>query len=130
MGKVRLLRISGALLSCLCLFALSACDKSGDSGVTAKTEVKEVKVELSPELKEGEAIWVQNCKLCHEPGLAHAPKIKDKKEWEKRLAKGMDQLITNAIEGYNEMPPRGANASLTDSQVILAVKYMAEISQL
>lgn len=129
MGKVRLLKLSGASLCCLSLVLLSACDKSDKGGETAKAEVKAVKVELSPQLKEGESIWMQNCKVCHEPGLAHAPKIKDKNEWEKRLAKGMDKLITNALEGINEMPPRGANASLNDTQVSLAVKYMVEVSQ-
>jgi cytochrome c5 len=84
---------------------------------------------LSEEQKSGKSIWEANCKLCHEPGLAHAPKIGDQTAWSKRLSKGFDTLVSHAIEGYNEMPERGANPSLSDADVRNAVDYMLVMSK-
>lgn len=110
----------------------SGCGNSGSDDGDSKNDhgaVQKTQIELTPELAAGKATWDGSCKLCHEKGLAHAPKLGDKKAWDKRLTKGMDQLIKNAINGYNEMPPKGANPKLTDSEVEWAVRYMVESSQ-
>lgn len=94
-----------------------------------ESEVKKKEVVLTPELEKGKEIWVANCKLCHEPGLAHAPKIGHPEEWEKRIAKGTDVLISHALNGFNEMPARGANPELSDEEVASAVRYMVAMSR-
>ena len=40
--------------------------------------------------------------------------------------KGLDMLVTNAINGINAMPARGGNPALTDEQIQAAVEYMLQ----
>lgn len=76
----------------------------------------------------GQAIWEGTCAACHQTGVAGAPKMGDKQEWAKHLAKGLATLKDHAINGYHGpegfMPPRGANPTLSDAQVTKAMKYM------
>ena len=106
------------------LLVLSACDASNSN---QKQATKAIKLTQAQQL--GETVWVENCKLCHQPGLAHAPKIGDVAEWDKREKKGFDTLVKHAIEGFNEMPARGAKPNLSDHQVRDAVDYMVAMSQ-
>ena len=131
-------RVIKTLLACLILTGISACDNSSTNASSSYSNssnkhnhnsVQVKQIELTPELAKGKATWEASCKVCHEPGLAHAPRIGDSKQWTKRLTKGIDQVIKNAIEGYNEMPAKGANPELSDLEVELAVRYMIASSQ-
>ncbi|MCK5876326.1 MAG: cytochrome c5 family protein [Candidatus Marithrix sp.] len=77
--------------------------------------------------KQGKDVYDMTCKSCHIVGIAGAPKIAEKKDWEARLPKGEDVLIQSAINGLNIMPPKGGNNDLTNEEVKLAVQYMLEI---
>jgi len=77
--------------------------------------------------KQGKDIYDATCKSCHIVGIAGAPKVTEKKDWEQRLAKGEEILVQSAINGLNIMPPKGGNANLTDEEVKLAVQYMLKI---
>lgn len=88
----------------------------------------------SDDLKSGKLVWIENCKTCHLIGKQHAPRIGDFEEWSTRLAKSEETLIKNAIEGYvspagYEMPARGGNDELSDTEVQFAVSYMLENSK-
>lgn len=88
----------------------------------------------SPGEQPGQAIWQNNCQVCHGPGLAGAPRIGHKTDWAARLAKGTDTLVEHAIHGYagpggHEMPARGGNPSLTDADIAAAVNYMISQSR-
>ena len=88
----------------------------------------------SPGEQPGQAIWQNNCQVCHGPGLAGAPRIGHKTDWAARIAKGTDTLIEHAIQGYagpggHEMPARGGNPSLSDADVAAAVTYMISQSR-
>lgn len=76
----------------------------------------------------GESVYGQRCGSCHERGLAGAPRTGAAEEWTTALARGIDTLIANSIEGYRGergfMPPRGGHAALTDAEVTAAVHYM------
>jgi cytochrome c5 len=66
-------------------------------------------VELS-QLSNGtevEATYMASCFACHSTGAAGAPKVGpgNADAWTARLEKGMDQIVTNAIAGINNMPP-------------------------
>jgi len=78
------------------------------------------------DLAQGKAIYDKACKLCHDMGVAGAPKLGDQAAWGERLGQGMDTLFDHAINGLNAMPPRGGNASLSDEEVKSAVAYMVE----
>jgi cytochrome c5 len=75
-------------------------------------------------LAQGEKIYSANCISCHGAGVLGAPKFGDKALWAPRIAKGMDTLHTNSINGINMMPARGGNAALKDEEMKAAVDYM------
>lgn len=81
----------------------------------------------------GKRVYDQSCALCHNAGVAGAPKVGDSADWEARIAQGMDVVYTHSIEGFmgekGMMPPRGGNSSLSDDEVKAAVDYMVEQSR-
>jgi cytochrome c5 len=64
------------------------------------------------------------CAACHLGGMGGAPAIIDKENWRIRLQQGEAVLTQHALEGFRAMPARGGNASLTDAEIVAAVKYM------
>ena len=78
----------------------------------------------SSDLVKGEQVYTATCLACHGAGVLGAPKFGDKAAWAPRIAKGIDTLHTNALNGVNMMPPKGGNASLSDSDLKSAVDYM------
>lgn len=81
----------------------------------------------------GDQVYKQVCAICHEAGVAFAPKIGDKTAWAPRIAQGADMLHKHAIEGFQGkagyMPPKGGRTDLTDQSVINAVEYMVAQSK-
>ena len=75
-------------------------------------------------LAQGEKIYTTTCLACHGAGVLGAPKFGDKALWAPRIAKGMDTLYTNSINGINMMPARGGNAALKDDEMKAAIDYM------
>jgi cytochrome c5 len=80
----------------------------------------------------GEQVFQSQCKTCHEPGIAGAPKVGDKAQWAVSIKKGYETLVQHAINGIQEadkvMPPKGGNTDLSDAEVQRAVVYMANRS--
>lgn len=75
------------------------------------------------------ALYQQACAVCHDSGLANAPKLGDKAAWAPRLAAGgVDGLSASAIKGKGAMPPRGG-ASASDADIKAVVAYMASRAQ-
>ncbi|MDX1605592.1 MAG: c-type cytochrome, partial [Candidatus Competibacterales bacterium] len=72
----------------------------------------------------GEQVYNSVCAACHNSGVLNAPKLGDAGAWEERYQKGLDQLVDNAINGYNQMPARGGNAALSDAEVRASVVYL------
>lgn len=70
------------------------------------------------------AVYQQNCFACHGSGAAGAPKLGDRAAWEERMAKGMDQVVANAINGVNVMPPKGMCMTCSDDDIRALVEYM------
>ena len=71
-----------------------------------------------------EDIYKGVCASCHDTGVLNAPKMGNAGDWGARLDKGIDTLVDHAINGFNAMPPRGGNPSLTDEQIRAAVEFM------
>ena len=94
---------------------------SGMSGMTA---------DAAPAGKvDGEKVYKALCFSCHDMGIAGAPKLGDKTEWDPRIAKGMDALYTSALKGKNDvpgkvMPAKGGNPALSDDEVKASVDFM------
>lgn len=75
--------------------------------------------------KSGEEVYNGACVACHGSGALGAPRFGNKGDWGARIGQGYDTLIKNAIAGIRQMPPRGGNADLTDTEMARAVAYMA-----
>ena len=89
---------------------------------------------ITSDLTRGEQIWNENCFTCHGTGRAGAPKIGEKSLWAPRIAQGLNVLVDHALNGLqgkggSEMPPKGGNPALSDTDVTAAVAYMVTQSR-
>lgn len=80
---------------------------------------------------DGEAVYNGLCVSCHSTGIPGIPQLGDQALWGPRIAKGMEALYANAINGYTgesgmPMPARGGNPDLSDAEVQAAVDFMVE----
>jgi len=72
-----------------------------------------------------DAVYQKSCFACHATGAAGAPKLGDKAAWGPRIEKGIDALMTSAINGTPKgMPPKGTCMACTDAELKSAVEYM------
>jgi cytochrome c5 len=78
--------------------------------------------------KSGKEIVEAACAACHASGALGAPKIGDKAAWSKPLALGLDGLTQIAIKGVRQMPPRGGNPDLSNTEIARAIVFMANQS--
>jgi cytochrome c5 len=85
-----------------------------------------------PARRDGQHVYNEGCVACHGSGIAGAPKLGDKGQWAKRVAKGRKALYDSAIKGKQGaagvMPPKGGNTSLSDADVKAAVDYIVSQS--
>ena len=81
------------------------------------------------DLAAGAKVYKATCAVCHNAGVAGAPKLGDAAAWKPRLAQGFDVLVKHSIDGIRAMPPRGGNARLTDDELRDAVAYMVDAVQ-
>ena len=72
----------------------------------------------------GQKTYDAVCAMCHNAGVAGAPKAGDKAEWSKRLAQGKDTLYASAIKGKGAMPAKGGNPAIPDADVRAAVDHL------
>ena len=78
--------------------------------------------------KNGKEVAEAVCAACHATGVLNAPKIGDKAAWARLIKEGLDTLLPDAIKGIRQMPPRGGNPDLTDTEVARAIVHMANQS--
>ena len=76
--------------------------------------------------KEG---YEKNCAVCHATDTMGAPMVGDSKTWEKVTSKGLQKVMSNAIDGMGGMPPKGGNPDLTEWQIQLILDYMISNSK-
>ena len=72
--------------------------------------------------------YQDNCMPCHGAEGMGAPVTGDKDGWVEVLAKGLDTVYKNGIDGINGMPAKGG-ASTSDAEFKLLVDYMIEESK-
>jgi cytochrome c5 len=77
--------------------------------------------------------YTSSCMPCHGDGLGGAPRTGDRNAWEARLAKGVEKVRRNAIEGLEGstgvMPPKGGRIDLSDQEIAALVDYMIAASR-
>lgn len=77
-----------------------------------------------------ESNYNKSCATCHNAGVAGAPKFGDAEAWEPRIAKGMDTLYENGINGMPPaMPQRGLCFSCSDDDIRALVDYMVQATK-
>jgi len=102
---------------------------------SAQTQREPVKSAAAapPPTRNGQQIYQATCVACHDAGIAGAPKLGDKSQWAKHIAKGVDALYASAVNGVQgsagAMPPKGGNPALSDAEVRAAVDYMVARSK-
>jgi len=98
--------------------------------LTACSDSREPSIEVSEATV---AQYENTCGLCHESGDGGAPKTGDAEDWKQRVAKGMNKVRDNAVEGFEGatgiMPAKGGYETLTDEEVIAITDYMVDISR-
>jgi cytochrome c5 len=94
---------------------------------TGQAPAKQAGAAATPE-RDGQQVYQASCVACHDAGIAGAPKVGDKGQWAKRIAKGPDALYASAVNGVQGsagvMPAKGGNPALSDAEVKAAVDYM------
>ena len=71
--------------------------------------------------------YAKTCGICHDAGVANAPKFGDAEQWASRIIKGKDRLYMSSIIGMPPaMPPRGMCFSCSDDDLKALVDYMVE----
>lgn len=75
-------------------------------------------------LKSGADAFKGQCAVCHEAGVAGAPKFGDAAAWEPRIKTGFEALLHSALTGKGNMAAQGGG-DLSDLEVARAVVYMA-----
>lgn len=94
---------------------------------TAPAAAKSTVAAATP-VRDGQQVYQASCIACHDAGVAGAPKVGDRSQWAKRIAKGVDALYASAVNGINGsagvMPAKGGNPALSSAEVKAAVDYM------
>ena len=72
----------------------------------------------------GAELFKKTCAMCHQTGVAGAPKLGDKAAWAPRVATGKDALLSSVIKGKGAMPPKAGAADLKDDDLKAAIDYM------
>ena len=123
------------MLSQLLTTGLKTGDKAAamsDEAVAARLKPVGESVATDPNApkveKSGKEVVEAVCGACHMSGALGAPKIGDKAGWSTHIPHGLDHLTQNAIKGIKQMPARGGNPDLTDTEIARAIVFMANQS--
>lgn len=74
-------------------------------------------------------IYENNCKMCHQTGLAGAPKFGNKADWAPRVSLGFDTLFKAAWGGIRAMPPKGNCLNCTEADIKATIEYMIDAAK-
>ena len=83
-----------------------------------------VALQAAEEVRDGKQVYDSACAACHTPGVLEAPKLGSKQDWVAREKQGFKLLLEHAIKGYKNMPAKGGNPTLKDSEVENAINYI------
>lgn len=103
--------------------------RSGEAGAAALAEAQAAAAEIpsaEDAVVDGAAVYGSLCMACHETGVSDAPIRGSELMAAREAERGLEGLVSNAINGLNVMPPRGGNPALTDEQVRAAVEHMLQ----
>lgn len=111
---------------------LERIQKAGSVCVEGEECVKETAVSemVASDGGDAEENYNKTCSICHNIGVAGAPKFGDTAQWESRIAKGMDVLYANSINGLPPgMPAKGMCFDCSDDDLKAIVDYMVDAAR-
>lgn len=79
--------------------------------------------------KDPEEVYNTYCMACHMTGASNAPILGNVDQWAPRIAKGVDVLYENAINGIGAMPAMGVCMDCSNDDIIATVDYILEKSK-
>jgi cytochrome c5 len=88
------------------------------AGATALTATSVQAAEQPPQ-------YAASCGACHAYAVAGAPKTGDAAQWEPRLAKGMEALVSSVKNGLGVMPAGGMCTTCSDDDYKALITYMS-----
>lgn len=103
------------------------CSETNPPMITQRHHPEAFIESIQNDPKAGKKVYEQFCAVCHaqNPSIElGAPKMGVKKDWQARMKKGMDGLVTVTIAGLNQMPPRGGCFECSDALLKAAIVYM------
>ena len=109
------------------LFVLAA---SFATAISADNSQQQVQLAQLTDGFDAEATYMMSCFACHSSGAAGAPKVGpgNAADWTSRLEKGIDTVVSNAINGLNSMPAKGLCFTCSDDYLRAVVQYMVDSS--
>jgi len=119
------------LLIWLPSFSLAAEQVHAPTSLPNSHNPQEFIESLKNDPEAGKKINQQFCSTCHakEPSIdLGAPRFRVKKDWETRMKKGLDAMLTVTTVGINQMPPRGGCFECSDEQLKSAILYMLPLT--
>ena len=70
-------------------------------------------------------VYDKTCSMCHANGIAGAPRFGNAEDWSPRIARGVSNLYTSALQGTAKgMPPKGGQPAYSDAEIKGAVDFM------
>lgn len=125
-------RVFFSFLTGIALFSSCFADDSSAPMITTRHHPEEFIQSIRNDPQAGKKIYQQFCSTCHakDPSIdLKAPKIGVRKDWNMRMKKGREGLLTVTIAGINQMPPRGGCFECSDNQLRAAIVYMLPASK-
>lgn len=102
---------------------LSAC---GNPGAGADAAMETASREFAPADPAVKSIYDRSCRSCHTVAAAGAPLTGDTASWAPRMAKGMNTLVDNVVNGFGGMPPFGLCMDCDIEQFEALISFMAK----
>ena len=110
-----------ALLLLACVLVGCGGPEQGDTAALEKAARS-----LVPKNGELAEVYNRSCRSCHTVAATGSPLTGDTAAWAPRMAKGMNTLVDNVINGFGGMPPFGLCMDCEPAQFEALILFMAE----
>ena len=107
--------------TCTVLILLPGCGEGPAAPAAAQAHSRT----LQPQDEAIAAIYQRSCASCHTVAATGAPLTGDLPAWAPRMAKGMETLVDNVVNGFGGMPPFGLCMDCDVAQFEALINFMA-----
>ena len=129
--ELNVLSIKRVIMSAIPKVGLFVLVASFATAISADNSQQQVQLAQLTDGFDAEATYMMSCFACHSTGAAGAPKVGagNAEAWTSRMEKGMEAVVTNAVNGVNSMPAKGLCFTCTDADIAALVEYMVSSSK-